>query len=52
MAKNCREIKVAVEANLTRANRLRQSILTNAFAGKLVSSDTSEGGAKIETLKA
>lgn len=46
------ELEAAVEANLTRADRLRQSILTNAFAGKLVCSDTSEGGADIETLKA
>ena len=30
------ELEAAVQANLTRANRLRQSILTTAFAGKLV----------------
>ena len=31
------ELEVAVEANLTRANCLRQSILARAFAGKLAS---------------
>ena len=30
------ELEAAVEANLTRADRLRQAILTRAFAGKLV----------------
>ena len=30
------ELEAAVEANLTRADRLRQSILSDAFAGKLV----------------
>ena len=30
------ELEAAVEANLTRAERLRQSILSQAFAGKLV----------------
>lgn len=30
------ELEAAVEANLTRANRLRQSILSQAFAGRLL----------------
>ena len=30
------ELEAAVQANLTRADRLRQSILATAFAGKLV----------------
>ena len=32
------KLEVAVEANLTRADRLRQAILARAFAGKLVNS--------------
>lgn len=32
------ELEAAVEANLARADRLRQAILTRAFAGKLVNS--------------
>ena len=30
------ELEAAVEANLTRAARLRQSVLSSAFSGKLV----------------
>ena len=30
------ELEAAVEANLTRADRLRQSILSEAFSGRLV----------------
>ena len=33
------ELEAAVEANLTRADRLRQSILATAFAGKLVTTN-------------
>lgn len=33
---NLKRYKAAVEANLTRADRLRQAILTRAFTGKLV----------------
>jgi len=36
------ELEAAVEANLTRADRLRQSILSNAFAGKLVRRNTDQ----------
>ncbi len=35
------ELEAAVEANLTRADRLRQSILQRAFSGKLVSFERS-----------
>ena len=35
------ELEAAVEANLTRANRLRQSILQQAFSGNLLSSKVS-----------
>jgi type I restriction enzyme S subunit len=38
------ELEAAVEANLTRADRLRQSILSNAFAGKLVCANTNRSG--------
>ena len=38
------ELEAAVEANLTRADRLRQSILSNAFAGKLVCANISQSG--------
>jgi len=38
------ELEAAVEANLTRANRLRQSILSNVFAGKLVCANTNQSG--------
>ena len=30
-----KELEAAVQANLTRANRLRQSILSGAFSGRL-----------------
>ena len=39
------ELEAAVEANLTRAARLRQSILGNAFAGKLVADSLREQSA-------
>lgn len=38
------ELEAAAEANLTRADRLRQSILGKAFSGKLVSVNASQGG--------
>ncbi|MDP1947273.1 MAG: restriction endonuclease subunit S [Nitrospirota bacterium] len=34
------ELEVAVQANLTRADRLRQSILSQAFSGQLLGGDT------------
>ena len=34
------ELEAAVEANLTRADRLRQSILSQAFSGRLLGQDT------------
>jgi type I restriction enzyme S subunit len=34
------ELEATVEANLTRANRLRQSILSDAFSGRLVRQGT------------
>jgi type I restriction enzyme S subunit len=34
------ELETAVEANLTRADRLRQSILSQAFSGRLLRQDT------------
>lgn len=34
------ELEAAVEANLTRADRLRQSILSQAFSGRLLRQDT------------
>ena len=36
------ELETTVEANLTRANRLRQSILQRAFSGKLVPLERSD----------
>jgi type I restriction enzyme, S subunit len=36
------ELETAVEADLTRADRLRQSILSNVFAGKLVCANTNQ----------
>lgn len=38
------ELEVAVQANLTRAERTRQSILSNVFAGKLVCANTNQSG--------
>jgi hypothetical protein len=38
------ELEPTVEANLTRADRLRQAILSNAFAGKLVCLNTNQKG--------
>ena len=38
------ELEATVEANLTRADRLRQSILSNVFAGKLVCANTNQSG--------
>jgi type I restriction enzyme, S subunit len=38
------ELETAVRANLTRADRLRQSILSQAFTGKLVPVNASQGG--------
>jgi type I restriction enzyme S subunit len=38
------ELEAAVQANLTRADRLRQSILSNVFAGKLVCANTNQSG--------
>jgi type I restriction enzyme S subunit len=38
------ELEAAVEANLTRAERMRQSILSNVFAGKLVCANTNQSG--------
>ena len=38
------KLEATVEANLTRADRLRQSILSNVFAGKLVCANTSQSG--------
>ncbi len=34
------ELEAAVEANLTRADRLRQAILSQAFSGRLIGQDT------------
>ena len=34
------ELEATVEANLTRADRLRQSILSQAFSGRLLGQDT------------
>jgi type I restriction enzyme S subunit len=48
------EVEVAVEANLTRADRLRQSILATAFAGKLVITNPSRmmrGGTDIKMTR-
>lgn len=39
------ELEVTVEANLTRADRLRQSILSHAFTGKLTCVNANRGGA-------
>lgn len=38
------ELEAAVQANLTRAERMRQSILSNVFAGKLVCANISQSG--------
>jgi type I restriction enzyme S subunit len=48
------ELESAVEANLTRADRLRQSILATAFAGKLVITNPSRmmrGGTDIKMTR-
>lgn len=37
-----RELEAQIEANLKRAERLRQAILARAFSGRLVPSETSE----------
>jgi type I restriction enzyme S subunit len=49
------ELETAVQANLTRADRLRQSILSQAFAGKLTcvnTNRTERQSTDIETAKA
>lgn len=38
------ELEAVVRANLTRAERMRQSILSNVFAGKLVCANTNQRG--------
>jgi hypothetical protein len=38
------ELEASVQANLTRADHLRQSILSNVFAGKLVCANTNQSG--------
>jgi type I restriction enzyme, S subunit len=38
------ELEATVEANLTRADRLRQSVLSQAFAGKLVCVNANQSG--------
>ena len=38
------ELEAVVRANLTRAERMRQSILSNVFAGKLVCANTNQSG--------
>ena len=45
------ELEAAVEANLNRAHRLRQSILSNAFAGKLVCANISQAVSEVLTFK-
>ena len=39
-----REVEAQTDANLTRAERMRQSILTHAFSGKLTRCDLELGG--------
>jgi len=41
------ELEASVEANLTRADRLRQSILSQAFSGRLVGQGTKNGPATV-----
>ena len=47
------EVEAAVAANLTRAERLRQSILKRAFEGKLVAHDPSDepAGVLLERIR-
>jgi type I restriction enzyme S subunit len=44
------ELEAAVQANLTRADRLRQSILGQAFAGRLLSQDSKDIPSAVATF--